>query len=200
MKKTLKIAVSLMMIVSLILTCSGCTRVNQAEKAAITMLEALKAGDLDTAKEYMDFDEVSGNASYAVVGDTDMYMRAAMTRFYYELRGAEDAGDGVVKVHVFTSGVSMKHVIEDFLQGAMQYIIKNATAETRPSQEETTKNLTEIITASAENPKIPVVSCEVYLEMIKIDGKWKVKVNKSVVNSIFGGMFTAIDDVKMGAQ
>ena len=94
----------------------------------------------------------------------------------------------------------MKHVIEDFLQGAMQYIIKNATAETRPSQEETTKNLTEIITASAENPKIPVVSCEVYLEMIKIDGKWKVKVNKSVVNSIFGGMFTAIDDVKMGAQ
>ena len=201
MKRNVKIVTAILLVVTMLFSLCGCGKLSKGEKIVKNMLEAFKTADFEKAGKYINLEEFLAESSdVAIAGSAETYLKAALTGFDYEILSSEKANDGSVNVTVRIQTVYMKAVIDDFLIKAMEYLMASATADPRPTPEQTAEKLDELMGESANQFKDNKATNEVIMNVSKIDGKWTVDANDNVFNAIFGGLLTAIDEVKNGLQ
>lgn len=186
MKKIITIILSITLLFSL----SACRSKNEtAEEAMNSALTAVKNLDVITANKYFDFKDII-DRDLPVDLDVDIkdlnkehleIAKLLVKNFDFEvLESKEEKDKATVKVDL--TNVDMLDLLSQYIQYSI------GLAFTEKDQEVIDEKLQVKMLEILDAEDIKLASQEVNISLNKIDGKWKINLDKSAVNAILGGL------------
>ena len=198
MKKIIAVFLSVFMLVGI----AGCSSKEKSPEEVITItLDALKEGDYLKASEYVDYEELMDRTdeidmkeleglNYEDMKPELEKLAALMFRNldYKILSSEEEKASAMVKAEI--TNIDMSEVLgEVFLQ--MFDLAFSGTDE-----EEMNKKVLETLTESMSQEVRTLVTNEVDIELIKEKNKWQINVTDALLDGIFGGIITTIEEMQ----
>ena len=160
---------------------------------------AIKSGDEDAIKEYIDLDEAEDEAEEAakdneateeaaesVVDDEEM-LKVITQNLNYEVVSKDTKwNDCTVKLNV--SNKDFKTVFSGYMSKAFALALSSAFSNDKNAEDKMEKELETYFQEQYNSDSVPVVSNEVTLNVKKENGDWKVNYDKSsLLNAILPG-------------
>lgn len=200
MKKYTKI-VSLLIVLAMMATClvacGGPTPEQQAETAVNTCLNALKAGDLETAAKYLD------DADVTSVDDTDedsmvnsVIMEKIFAKLEHKILSTQKIDDNTVTVKAEITNLDMKPVFTEFFTQALQYALGSAFSENPPSEEETNEEMTKIFDTCISKEDLATVTKEVEIKVVKTEDQWILQSSDLLSDALLGGLEKVVEEIQ----
>lgn len=186
-------------VISVVISASvfGCSAINPAKKAVDDMFTAFEELDFDTAREYIDLDEIQFSENDgSVAGNAEMYMQNLFDRLSHEIISAERADENTMTVKTKITAVDMEPVMVNFFTNAMHYTLSSAVSEEKPTDEEMDSKLIKLFTESAKDTSIPTVTNEVDITVTNINGTWKVQNDEAFIDALFGNITKALENIE----
>ena len=198
MKKIIAVFLSVFMLVGI----AGCSSKEKSPEEVITItLDALKEGDYLKASEYVDYEELMDRTdeidmkeleglNYEDMKPELEKLAALMFRNldYKILSSEEEKASAMVKAEI--TNIDMSEVLgEVFLQ-------MFALAFSGTDEEEMNKKVLETLTESMSQEVRTLVTNEVDIELIKEKNKWQINVTDALLDGIFGGIITTIEEMQ----
>lgn len=197
MKRMGKMFAASFVVLSLLLSLTGCGEVQKAETSVQNMFAALKALDFEEAQKYIDLEEMKTADSEEVLsGNTELFMKTLFDRLDYEIVSSEKVDSNTVQVQTKITAVDMAPVLQNFLTAAMQYAFANAFADPQPTEEETAQKMEELFVESATQPDLATVVNEVSIQVVKEDNAWKIASDDALVDALLGGLAAAAEELE----
>lgn len=197
MKRMGKMFAASFVVLSLLLSLTGCGEVQKAETSVQNMFAALKALDFEEAQKYIDLEEIKTTDSEEVLsGNTELFMKTLFDRLDYEIVSSEKVDSNTVQVQTKITAVDMAPVLQNFLTAAMQYAFANAFADPQPTEEETAQKMEELFVESATQPDLATVVNEVSIQVVKEDNTWKIASDDALVDALLGGLAAAAEELE----
>ena len=199
MRKQLKILSLILaaVMVAVSLTACGANPEKQAEKAVSICFTALKAGELETAANYLNDTDIIG------IGDDteDSAMNEAMTKtvfgkLNYKILSSTLVDDNTVTVKVEISNVDMKPVFTEFFTQALQYALTNAFADPKPTEEESNQKMEEIFNSCISKEDLATVTKEVDVKVVNDGDSWIIEGDDKLANALLGGLLDAVEELE----
>lgn len=197
MKKIFKTSVAIILNLALILGLTGCGEEKKAEKAVNSMFNAFQNLDFETAKNYVNLDDIKVSESEdSVTGNAEMFMKTLFGKLDYKILSSEKTDNNTVMVKTQITAIDMKPVMGEFFTNAMQYAFSNAFADPQLSEEETNKKMEEMFIESATKPDLATVTNEVNIKVVKADKTWKISADDTFTNALLGGLIDVAKDME----
>lgn len=197
MKNTLKGFISFLLVVSMVLSLTGCGEIEKAENTVKGMFEAFKKLDLEKTRQYIITEDVTTFENKDITDNQEIIIKKIVDNLDYEIVSSEKADDNTVNVKTKITTIDMKPVIKGFLKEAMQYAISSAFTEPKISEEEMNKKIEEMFIQNISKSDLAVVTKEVVIKVVKtIDNDWKIDVDDSFLNSLLGGLIEASEELE----
>lgn len=178
----------------MMLTAVGCSHVNKAESAVKHTLNAMRAGNLAEAAEY-----VSGADTYDKdwkdgYNDENMELfRELLRRMEYKIVFSEKIDENTV--HVTTDitavdmGILIKKLVAHSMSAAFDQLLSNGDIEGDTIKE----TIKDMYMAELSKPDVATTKKRIVLKVVKEDDQWKVVMDDVLVKFVFGGWGQLID-------
>ena len=189
MKKTVKRLVAMVLAAVLVFALAGCTPEKKAERAVNSFLSEIKMVNIEKALSYVDkAEETKGDW---LNENTELFIEELFSRLDYEITTSEAADENTVNVNVKLTNVNMIPVMKEFAAEAMKYALSNIAADPAPTDEEVTAKMIEILSNCLNKEDLEMVTLEATIKVVLVEGEWKVSIDGSLVNAMFGGLSDA---------
>lgn len=199
MQRVIKIMMLSLSVFVLLLSLTGCGEIQKSEKTVSGMFNAFKGLDFETAKNYVDINELKlSNDKEKLTGNAEMFMKNLFNKLNYKIISAEKIDDQTVMVKTEITAVDMKPVMGEFFTNAMQFAFSNAFTpkEQQLSDEEMNKKTEEFFVQSVSKPDLATVTNTVDIKVVKVEKAWKVAVDDTFTDALFGGLMTVAKDME----
>lgn len=187
MKKSTKIAVSLLLVFSMLLSFGGCGVEKQAETSFNELMQALKSLDFETAQKYMGSGSLLGadnqEAGY------ERFMMSLFGKLEWEVVSTEKIDGTHVQVTADITAADMTPILSAFFVEALAYAFSGAT----DSEEEQEAAFMEILEGIAANPDLEMVTNTVTVQMVKGENGWTIETNEAFIDALLGNMKAATE-------
>ena len=198
MKRFKNVLTLLLLIFACLLNLTGCGETKNAEKTVSGMFEAFKSLEFEKAKTYVDYNEfkISDNKD-SITGDIDLLMKNLFNKLDYKIISSEKNDNKNVIVKTEITAIDMKPIMSEVFSNALQIAFANALAskDQQLSEEDTYKKIEEIFIQSLSKPDLKTVTNTVDINVVKTKDGWKVNVDETMTNALFGGLKTVINDM-----
>lgn len=199
MKKTLKITTTLILIMAMVLSLSGCGEIKKAENSVNGMFAALKEADAEKVSEYMNLDDFKTDSEDedSITSNVEMLIKNMFAQLDYKIISSEKVDKTTVVVTTEITNTDMKPVMAEFFASALQYAFANAFANPQPSEEETSKKMEEMLIESINKPERATVTNTVDITVVKAEDKsWRIKSDDAFLNALMGGLYEATKEIE----
>jgi|GEM_PF-6346884 len=189
----MKKLIALCTVLALMLGLCGCT-VNKAEDALTQYLDAV--GDLQyvAANELAIIDAADEDKIDPVLTQSD-FNDTLLASLTYDIWSSEKVDSDTVTFRVQLHQIAMKQVYSDVITQYSEYMLEQSTQGIDPTEEEITQVLNQYMLEAVQDNKTVKTTSTVEIEMRKVDGKWKVVMDKELLNGLFGGLVEAMDEL-----
>lgn len=197
--KKILIAVLIVVVVAALAVGGYFAALNIQEKKVLARVDdiftAIKSGDEDAMKEYIDLDDAEeqaentakdNEAAESVVDDEEM-LKVITQNLNYEVVSKDTKwNDCTVKLNV--SNKDFKTVFSGYMSKAFALALSSAFSNDKNAEDKMEKELETYFQEQYNSDSVPVVSNEVTLNVKKENGDWKVNYDKSsLLNAILPG-------------
>ena len=199
MKKTFKITTTLLLILAMVVSLSGCGEIKKAETTVNGMFAALKEADVEKVSEYMNLDDfkTDGEDEDSVTSNVEMLVKNMFAQLDYKIISSEKVDKTTVIVTTEITNIDMKPVMTEFLASALQYAFANAFANPQPSEEETSKKMEEMLIETINKPDRATVTNTADIIVVKTEDKsWRIKTDDAFLNALMGGLYEATKEIE----
>lgn len=199
MKKTFKITTTLILIMAMVLSLSGCGEINKAENTVNGMLSALKEADVEKVSKYMNLDDFKTDIEdeNSITSNVEMLIKNMFAQLDYKIISSEKIDKTTVVVTTEITNTDMKPVITEFFASALQYAFANAFANPQPSVEERSKKMEEMFIETINKPDRATVTNTADITVIKTEDKsWRIKSDDAFLNTLMGGLYEATKQIE----
>lgn len=195
--KSTKIIMALALTLTTLISFTGCGTNNGAEKAVDKAFSALKDLDFEAAADYMDVDEIidEDESRETLELNSNVFMKNIFGKMEHEIVSSEQIDENTYIVKTKITAVDMRPVLADYFGKALQYVLANAFTSSKPSEEEASKKMEEMFIECISKEDLATVSREVDIEVIKVDGKWKIEVFDDLTDALLGGLKKAAEEL-----
>lgn len=194
MKKYLKSISSIIIIAMVATLFTGCGEIKKAETVVNKTFTAFKELDLETAKQYIDVDDIMDSETSLTV-DEKTFMEKIFGKLEHKIISSEKIDSSTVVVKTEITAIDMKPVLTEFFGMAIQYAFSNAFANPQPSEEETNKKMMEMFNECASKEDLAMVTNEVDIKVVKADDGWKIETDDVLSDAILGGLEKAAEEI-----
>lgn len=222
MRKGFKTLIILFITISMILMYISCGEESTvaAENAVTKAFTALQSGDVESADQYMNADDLTEFTNMEFNEDDVQkeqiltIIKALFTHFDYEILSSEEQKDGTVQVKARLSNVDRKEVADTWSAEIMKIGMKACGLEDAEIQRKidslklsdvtfyamSKKDIQEMVDASEDCVEKAAAdqkfeSCTTILRAEKTDGKWKLHLDKEQREFIFGAFTKVMNSV-----
>ncbi len=190
MKKTVKSLLLMALALVMLLAMPGCSETRQAEKALDSFLGSIKALDFEEFENYAESKNLFNENSA-------LFAEQLFGRMEYEIIDSTKIDSDKFNVKVAITNVDMKPVLKAFFAEALIYAISvNEEEDYTPTAEEVEKKYKAILTKCLKKDNLATVTTDVEVEVVKVDGDWKVGIENELVDAMLGGLSKAAREVK----
>lgn len=186
MKKLL----ALLLCFTLMIVFAGCGG-ESPDQAVNKAFDALKAADIETASQYISYDEltkeVQSKGENANVESEQMLKLMLKNLKYKIISSTVDGDSAAVKAEI--TNTDMSGIIADFIPEAFSLVFSGL------SEEQLNNKYMEIFTALIDRPDNKTVTKTVEIKLSKHDSSWKINVDDELADAIFGGMISTADRI-----
>ncbi|MGM9972674.1 MAG: DUF5105 domain-containing protein [Clostridiaceae bacterium] len=198
MKKVIAVFLSVFMLVGI----AGCSSKEKSPEEVVTItLDALKKGDYIKASKYVDYEELMDRTDEIDVKELEGLnyedMKPELEKLatlmfknldYKILSSEEEKASAVVKAEI--TNIDMSEVLgEVFLQ-------MFALAFSGIDEEEMNKKVLETLTESMSQEGRTLATNTVDIELVKEKDNWKINVTDTLLDGIFGGIITTMEEMQ----
>ena len=198
MKMNIKSIASLLLILTMVLSLTGCGEIKKAETTINNTFTALKSLDFETASDYINVDEImksEDEENDTLSLDDNVFMENLFGKLDYEIISSEKIDKNTVVVKTKITAVDMKPVLGEFFGKALQYAFANAFSNPQPSEEETNKKMEEMFIECVSKEDLAMVTNEVDVKVVKVDKKWKIESAEDLSDALLGGLAKAAEEL-----
>ena len=131
MKKIIRNIASLLLILTMVLSLTGCGEIKKAETTVNNTFTALKSLDFEKASAYINVDEImksEDEENDTLSLDDNMFMENLFGKLDYEIISSEKIDKNTVIVKTKITAVDMKPVLGEFFGKALQYAFAISSA------------------------------------------------------------------------
>lgn len=203
MKKVLKLTTTALLILTIILSLTGCGEIKKAENTVNGMFAALKESNAEKVSEYMDLedfkssDEGDDTVNDTVTANSKLLIENMFKQLDYKIISSEKKDSSTVVVTAEITNTDMKPVMGAFFAGALQYTFANAFANPQPTEEEIAKKMEELLIASVTKPDLATVTNTADITVVKTEDKsWRIKSDDAFLNALLGGLYEATEELE----
>lgn len=192
MKKTVKRLVAMVLAAVLVFALAGCTPEKKAERAVNSFLSEIKKVNIEKALNYVDkAEETKGDW---LNENTELFIEELFSRLDYEIITSEIVDENTINVTVKLTNVDMKPVIKEFVAEAMKYALSNIGADPEPTEDEVNAKMIEILKTCLNKEGLEMVTMDATIEVVLVEGVWKISIDGSLMNAMLGGLSDAAAD------
>ncbi|MBO5452391.1 MAG: hypothetical protein J6A69_00280 [Clostridia bacterium] len=197
MKKSMRIIVSVLLLLTTVFSLAGCGEIKKAERTVNDTFTALKALDFETASEFINIQDVmkTDDSDEPVDLENNVFLENIFDKLEYEIISSEKIDKNTVIVRTKITAVDMAPVLQDFLTEALQYAFANAFADPPVSDEEMNKKMEEIFVGCINKEDLTTVTNEVDIKVVKVDKVWKIEVADELSDALLGGFKKAAEEI-----
>ena len=192
MKKGLKIALSIVLMLSMLLAMTGCGEEKKAQKAFEDLMSSLKALDFEQAQQYMNLDEITIGEDESLTGDAKYFMENLFGKLEWEVLSATKIDNQTVQITANITALDMKPILGELFKKALEYAFENAFSSTPPSDAENEAKMNEFLTEIVSGADLTTVTTEVTVKVVQGENGWHVMPDEAFTDALLGGMNGAV--------
>lgn len=192
MKKGFKVAVSLLLMLSMLFALSGCGEEKQAQKAFEGLMSSLKALDFEQAQQYADLETATIGDGESLTGEAKIFMENLFDKLEWEVLSVTKVDDENVQIKANITAADMTPILSEFFQKALEYAFSGALSSAQMSEEETNAKLAEILKEVVSKAGLATINTEVTVQVTRVDDGWRVALDEAFVDALLGGMNAAV--------
>ena len=157
------------------------------EKTVDGMLNSLKNGDFESVNKYVNYDEIVNESDMLGSSEMDEETQSLLfDKLNWKILNISKEED-TASVEVEITNKDFNKIISNYTQEALKIAFSGASF----TEEEQNNKLKEQL----KNEEIGTKTVTTTVQVIKQDGKWKVQVDDSLVNSLLPGLQEAINSL-----
>ena len=157
------------------------------EKTVDGMLNSLKKGDFESVNKYVNYDEIVNESDMLGSSEMDEETQSLLfDKLNWKILNISKEED-TASVEVEITNKDFNKIISNYTQEALKIAFSGASF----TEEEQNNKLKEQL----KNEEIGTKTVTTTVQVIKQDGKWKVQVDDSLVNSLLPGLQEAINSL-----
>lgn len=157
------------------------------EKTVEGMLNSLKNGDVESVNKYVNYDEILSQSKILQNLEMDQEMQALLfDRLTWKILNITKE-ENLARVEIEITNKDFDAIISNYTQEALRIAF---SGESFTEQEQMNK-----LKEQLKNEEIEGKTVTTTVQVIKQDGKWKVQVEESLVNSLLPGLQEAINSL-----
>lgn len=185
--KILRVALLVLAIVIIVvLAVLGVTRLidKKPEASVKSFVEALKAGDFETAKKY------TSDETWTALEIADNSEDLEMMKLYFKsldikvVQVTKSRNQAIVKAEI--TNKDLKTILGNYIQEALKLALQNISS--KEDQETMENQLKEYFKSQFESEEITNVTNTVDIVLNKVDGQWKVVVDENLRDALLPGL------------
>lgn len=178
--------IGLIFLMVLLVTLSACG-IEKPENSVSSALNAIKAYDMKTAKEY--FVGVHTNdLEDATADDSEELTKKLFQNLSFSIEKASVKGDKAVVTTKITN-IDMVKFMSSYMQRLFKIAFSGDSEDGMDAQAEK-------LLATMMDEKNDTVSTTVDINLVQADGKWKIDPSDKLLDAILGGLLSATDDLE----
>lgn len=181
-----KLAALLLALCFAVFACS-CGASPDPKNAVSAALDALKAMDLDTVRQYMDYDGMMNESEGSASEETEEMNRQMFSRLSYHLGETKVDGD-TATVQAKITNMDMAKVLQAYFDELYNMA---GDSDENISDEKMEEVLREIL-GREDNE---TVTNEVTIKLAKKDGGWQIQATDELANALTGGFFSLVNQM-----
>lgn len=182
---------TLVLVITLALGITGCGG-ESPEQAVKNTLDAIKAGDVENASKYVDYDKLQ-NVDKNALDSKDEKKSEEMAKMIFKsiqykvLESSEDGNTATVKTEI--TNLDMGNVMTDFISQLLPLAFSGLSKEQMDEKSEE-------IFVSLISKESKTVTKTVELKLSKKDGDWKIENSDEFSDAVSGGLITYSNNMK----
>lgn len=195
MKKILRSTIAILLVLATVFAFTGCSSTSKAEAAVNGMFRTLKRLDFDAAEDYVDVNAFNlSELGNDIAGNTRLFMRYMFGKLDHKILSSKEIDNKTVEVTVEVKAVALGPVLVEYLGAMLKYNLSNIFGD-EPSEEEKAEKAEEVMKEIIKSEDLKMTTTEVVIKVTEENGKWRVASEKSLIDAMFGGIASAIEDI-----
>lgn len=195
MKNILRSTIAILLVLATLFAFTGCSNTAKAESAVSGMFRTLKRLDFDAAEEYVDVSAFNlSELGNDIAGNTKLFMRYLFGKMDYKILSSKEIDNKTVEVTVEVKAVALGPVLVDYLGEMLKYNLSNILGS-KPTDEEKAEKAEEVLKEIVKDEDLKMKTTEVVIKVTEQNGKWRVASEKSLIDALFGGIASAVEDI-----
>lgn len=193
MRKIILLFISALLVFTLVACSSKETPKEVVEKG----ISAIKNLDLIQIQKYFNAEDITDEND--VFGEDfdieNAEIFALMTKnISYEIIN-EDTGDKSATVEAKITNINMAIIMREFITQALILAFEQM-GETEVDEEEMQKQMEDLLIDLLSKEDNEMITTEVNIKLNEVDGEWKIDLNDELVNALFGGLSSVVDEIQ----
>ncbi len=185
MKKLLSLATAML---CLTLVATGCGKTASPEEVVTNGLTAVKNIDTENMSTYFDSEDLFG-ADFELNRE-DESTKLLVDKLAFKVVSSKIDGDTATVTTEITN-IDMSYVMGEFLSQAITAVFENAGSEEEISEEDFDAKTEQILLDIMGDVDVQTTTLTADISLVKVDGKWKISVDETFQNALFGGLIDA---------
>jgi predicted small lipoprotein YifL len=185
MKKTLLLLTTIILAFSL----SACNLFGPTpDEVATDFLTSVQKGEWEEASEYVNTDESKEKIKEFTTSDEDVkYIEDLIGKMSFTI-GTVKEEDNKATVQSEIETVDMKIIIGTIFQEMLAEAFAQAFSGEETDEEAQDEEMTKLLVEGMNEPSAKKVTNKVNIQLVKVDGDWKVEVSDELLNALTGGL------------
>jgi hypothetical protein len=194
MKKTLIYITTIFIAFSL----SACNLFGPSpDEVATDFLTSVQKGEWEKASEYVKNKDTKKTLEELTSSKDDetKYMQDLFEKMSFTVGKAKEE-DKRATVESTIKTVDMKLILGTIIQEVMQEALAQAFSGEETDDEAIEKEMTNKLVAGVNEPSAKKVTNKVKINLVKVDGDWKVDVDQELLNALTGGLSSVGEEME----
>ena len=167
---------------------------SKISNSVVTFTEALSEGKRDIASQYVTEDSVSFLSFEELPQNQDL-MNTFVKYLSIDIKKVKKDGDAAI-VKAKISNKDFEKIMIKYMQEVVALSI--SSNDTEVTDEELENKLLQYLKDQFDSQENEILTNEVNINLVKVDGKWKIIIDDNLRNGLFPGMLKIIES--MGPQ
>lgn len=167
---------------------------SKISNSVVTFTEALSEGKRDIASQYVTEDSVSF-LSFEELPQNQELMNTFVKYLSIDIKKVKKDGDAAI-VKAKISNKDFEKIMIKYMQEVVALSI--SSNDTEITDEELENKLLQYLKDQFDSQENEILTNEVNINLVKVDGKWKIIIDDNLRNGLFPGMLKIIES--MGPQ
>lgn len=198
--KNFKRVLSIIMVMALMLSITGCGEVEKAKKSVDEMFVAFETANMETMNKYISSDELASMDLLSDDAKEQEFIQLMFSKLSHTIISAEEADENTIVVKTEVTTIDMGLVFQEWMQESMKMAFDGAFSGEAFSEEEYNAKVEGKLLEILKKEDIKTVTNTVDIKYVKTDGNWEIQTDDQLLDALLGGLVTFMDSFAAGLE